>query len=177
MKNNKIERINNIIDKLYANGITITEITKILNEKGIKSIQGGRWHWSSVKRVVSRKERVKPWRIGSQIPYGFKVSKNGVDFDEHDAEQAIISEMKNLQKAGKTAWYITKNLNSRGIPAKKGGIWHPKSVIDILNRPTRCVSCNSDKQVKGRLKCQDCINKQLDMYRKPDWNMKGKWNE
>ena len=66
----------------------------------------------------------------SYPPYGYRV-KAGV-FTVCEEEAAHVREIFSQALAGKSGNAIAKDLNARGIPARKGGKWHSSSVRNIL---------------------------------------------
>lgn len=64
-------------------------------------------------------KKAKGERVGS-IPYGFDLSADGVTLIENAAEQAVISEAKELHRAGLSLRKIAVALDKRGLTARNG---------------------------------------------------------
>jgi site-specific DNA recombinase len=79
-------------------------------------------------------KRSKGERISRHIPFGFRLSEDGVALIKDAAEQAILSEIVQLRQAGHTLRAIADALNSRSIPAKNGKRWAHTSIRSILTR-------------------------------------------
>jgi site-specific DNA recombinase len=69
-------------------------------------------------------------RVYGPVPYGF----DAVDglLVRNRAEQATLSRMRDLRDTGFSFAVIADRLNARGIPSKRGGIWHAMSVRSVL---------------------------------------------
>ena len=93
----------------------------------------------TVKNLKFRKENGKTY---SSAPYGFDNTgtrgSNG-KFEngrmvENEAEQKVISSIKQLHTQGGSLNWIAEELNKAKIPSKKGGLWSPKTVKDVLDK-------------------------------------------
>ena len=71
-------------------------------------------------------------RISRHAPYGFNLA--GENLVRNDAEQAILSRMKEMKATGQSLRQIAAALNAQGIPPKMAATWSMSSVRDILNR-------------------------------------------
>lgn len=70
-------------------------------------------------------------QVYNHIPYGFR--DEGGRLIEDEQEQANIKSILILKESGMTLQEIADRLNKNGIPAKKGGKWHPQTVKNVLN--------------------------------------------
>ena len=69
--------------------------------------------------------------IGGQIPYGWRNEKK--ELVKEDAEQEVITLTKAMRSEGKSLNFIGDYLNEEGIPSKRGGIWYPQTVKDMVD--------------------------------------------
>jgi DNA invertase Pin-like site-specific DNA recombinase len=91
----------------------------------------------TVKNLKFRKENGKTY---SSAPYGYdnigERGSNGKIIEgkliANEAEQKIISYIKELKIFGMSLGAIATELNSRSTPSKKGGRWTAKTVRDVL---------------------------------------------
>jgi DNA invertase Pin-like site-specific DNA recombinase len=91
----------------------------------------------TVKNLKFRKENGKTY---SSAPYGYdnigERGSNGKIIEgkliPNEAEQKIISYIKELKIFGMSLGAIATELNSRSTPSKKGGRWTAKTVRDVL---------------------------------------------
>lgn len=72
-------------------------------------------------------------RISRHIPYGFTLADDGVTLTPHEAEQQAIESMKVARAQGKTLWHIANDMNSAGIPSKRGSRWRAGTVQAVLS--------------------------------------------
>lgn len=80
--------------------------------------------WSIQKRFVNGTF------IISYPPYGYINADGKMEIVPEEAE--IVRTIFNECINGKGAFLIAKELNDRGIPSKKGSVWHPSTVQGIL---------------------------------------------
>lgn len=66
----------------------------------------------------------------NQTPYGFQTE--GKALLTHEKEQLVLQRIFEWRKEGHSLWGIASRLNDLGVPAKKGGKWHPETVRNIL---------------------------------------------
>jgi DNA invertase Pin-like site-specific DNA recombinase len=87
------------------------------------------------------KFRKENGRTYSSAPYGYdntgERGANGKIIEgkliPNEAEQKVIAEIKELKRIGSSLRFIAEKLNDRGVKSKKGGVWHSKTVADVLN--------------------------------------------
>ncbi|MGG1400578.1 recombinase family protein [Bacillus salipaludis] len=84
-----------------------------------------------VKTVLEHKIK-NGERVGGVLAYGYKVFDGKAEIVPDEAE--IVKHIYNriLQVGVHT---ITKELNVRGVPTRKGNIWHVTTVLQILRNP------------------------------------------
>ena len=70
-------------------------------------------------------------RVGT-IPYGFRLSNDGISLEKAKEEQAILTRIKSFRKRGLSYQKIATWLNKRGILPKIGKKWYASSVYSIL---------------------------------------------
>jgi site-specific DNA recombinase len=83
------------------------------------------------------RKREKGEKTGGSVPFGYTVQA-GADGTRRlvpePQEQAALTLMQSLHSQGYSLRAIVAELDHRGMPAKDGGRWHPKSVARILGR-------------------------------------------
>src|SRR3979490_2696003 len=103
-----------------------------LNRRGIPTARGGRWHYTTVVRMLSRLDLLASFTAGR--------IKNGQG-GNHPADakaMALASTVRELQAKGlDTFGAIARELNAQEIPTARGGQWHPTSVGRLLQRLER----------------------------------------
>jgi hypothetical protein len=118
------------IRKLIAAGfVSRRALADELNRRGIPAARGGRWHYTTVVRVLSRLGLLTSGK-GGRINNG-QASKQGADA----RAKALASTIRALQVKGHVSFSaIARELNAREIPTALGGEWHPASVSRLLHR-------------------------------------------
>ena len=90
-----------------------------LNRRGIPTARGGRWHYTTVVRMLTR--------------LGLLTSSMGAAADARAT--ALAATIRGFRKAGIVSTSaIARELNLRGIPTAWGGKWHPFAVTRLLER-------------------------------------------
>lgn len=102
-----------------------------LNRRKVPTQRGGHWHYTSVVRMLTRLGMDKP-------AYGEPGAGGANRRAALVRAQAMVPIIRQLQSSGIVAIRATaRELNARGIPAARGGKWHPSSVERLLRRLTR----------------------------------------
>jgi hypothetical protein len=101
-----------------------------LNRRGIPGAVGGRWHRTSVARMLTRLDLLMSERgINSEL-----ASKRVVDV----RAEALRPTIRKLRKSGFVSiTAIARELNERGIPTARGGKWRLTTVTRLLERLQR----------------------------------------
>jgi len=98
-----------------------------LNRRKVPT-QRGRWHYISVVRMLTRLGMDKP-------AYGEPGAGAANRWAALVRAQTLVPIIGQLQSSGIVALRaIARELNARGIPAARGGKWHPTSVVRLLRR-------------------------------------------
>jgi Recombinase len=120
------------IRKLMAAGFVSRRVlANELNRRGIPGAGGGRWHRTSVVRMLTRLDQITSGQDG--INNGL-TSKRVADV----RAEAFGPTIRQLRKAGFVSISaIARELNERGIPTARGGKWHLSSVTRLLRRLER----------------------------------------
>lgn len=63
-------------------------------------------------------------------PYGWRAEKGSLVPDP--SEQAVLARIRGLRGDGMSLRGIASTLNSKGVPTKRGGRWHPYGVSRVL---------------------------------------------
>jgi hypothetical protein len=103
-----------------------------LNRRGIPTAQGGRWHYTTVVRMLSR--------LGLLASFIDGRTNNGQAGNQSaDAKaKALAPTVRELQARGlDTFAAMARELNAREIPTALGGKWHGASVKRLLKRLDR----------------------------------------
>ena len=117
------------IRKLMAAGFaTDLSLANELNRRGITGALGGRWHRSSVRRMLTRLRRLTSAHDGTNNNLAFKPVADL-------RAEALGPTIGKLRKAGfVSVKAIAQELNKRGIPTPRGGKWHHTTVVRLLTR-------------------------------------------
>ena len=101
-----------------------------LNRRKVPTQRGGRWHYTSVVRMLTRLGMDKPaYGVGAGAANRWAALVRA---------QILVPIIRQLQSSGSVALRaIARELNARGIPAARGGKWHPTSVDRLLRRLAR----------------------------------------
>jgi hypothetical protein len=102
-----------------------------LNRRAIPTARGGRWHSTTVARMLTR--------LGLKT-HGNPMINNGQALKRAaDARAKVLAPtIRALQGRGLVSLKsIARELNERGIPAARGGKWHLPSVTRLLRRVER----------------------------------------
>jgi hypothetical protein len=119
----RVARIQVHIRAALDEGRTLKEAAEWLNERGIKSARGGRWHGKTVQRDADRLGLVGPTR---RLSRRWRVARERTPSLEPQF-RAAFAQRQTLR--GAAAW-----LDEHGIKPFKGGRWHPSSVLTIARR-------------------------------------------
>jgi Recombinase len=121
-----------IIREVMAAGfVSRRSLAGELNRRGIPTARGGRWHYTTVVRMLTR--------LGLKT-HGNPMINNGQALKRAaDARaKALAPTIRALQGRGLVSFSaIARELNERGIPAARGGKWHLPSVTRLLHRVER----------------------------------------
>jgi hypothetical protein len=97
-----------------------------LNRRETPTRLGGKWHPTTVARVLARLGLVTNGRINNGLSH-----KQAADV----RAKALASTIRKLRRAGiVSANAIAGELNVREIPTARPGKWHPSSVSRLLRR-------------------------------------------
>jgi hypothetical protein len=121
------------IRELRAAGfISRRSLAAELNRRGIPTAQGGRWHYTTVVRMLSR--------LGLLASFIDGRTNNGqAGKQSADAKaKALAPTVRELQAKGlDTFGAIARELNARGIPTSRDTKWQATSVKRLLQRLQR----------------------------------------
>ena len=100
-----------------------------LNRRGIPTTRGGRWHYTTVVRMLRRLGLLTSG-TGSRINNG-QAGKRDADAKA----KALASTVRELRAKGlDTFGAIAREFNAREIPTARSGKWHSTSVKRLLHR-------------------------------------------
>jgi integrase len=84
---------------------------------------------------IDRRRRKSYRKPGSRLPYGTRLAEDGRSRIADEKERAVIAEMIRWRDEGWAIRQITRELNRKGIPTKRGAAkWEKRSVKLILER-------------------------------------------
>ena len=121
------------VSELRAAGfISRQSLAAELNRRGIPTAQGGRWHRTTVTRMLTRLGLIT-WGKDARINNG-QAKKHAADV----RAKGLASTIAKIQKAGFVSINaIARELSEREIPTALGGKWHSTSVKQLLRRLKR----------------------------------------
>jgi hypothetical protein len=99
-----------------------------LNRRGIPAAHGGKWHRTSVARVLIRLGLIKSGHGNDG-----RALKRAADV----RAEALGQTIRELRKAGFSVEAIARELNERKVPTPLGAKWHRTSVGRLLHRLER----------------------------------------
>jgi hypothetical protein len=102
-----------------------------LNRRGITGSLGGRWHRSSVRRLLTRLRQLTSAHCGTNNNLALK---RIADMRAEALHSTILEVRTEGFVSGKA---IARELNARGIPTAAGSKWHPTTVTRLLRRLDR----------------------------------------
>jgi predicted DNA-binding protein YlxM (UPF0122 family) len=91
-----------------------------------------KWSRTSISDALRSLGIEKPNRKAPVLSYGEKLI--GTTRVVHKGELKIIDKMVTLLEEGLNYSQISKYLNDKSIPTKRGGSWHPSTVKEIIKR-------------------------------------------
>ena len=120
------------IRKLRKAGVvTVRAIAKELNERVIPTPRGGKWHHTTVVRLLTRLGLIE---LGTGRTNNRLALKRAADA----RARAQASTIRKLRKAGfVSVRAIMRELNKREVSAPRGGKWHSGTVTRLLRRLER----------------------------------------
>jgi Recombinase len=119
--------------ELKAEGfISRRSLANELNRRGIPTALGGRWHYTTVVRMLTRLGLLT-WGKGARINNG-QAKKHAADM-RAEALAATIAKLRNAGFVSMRA--MARELNEQEIPTAQAGKWHPSSVRRLLRRLKR----------------------------------------
>ena len=115
------------IREIWAAGyISRRDLADELNQRRIRTARRGRWHYTSVVRILKRLGLLT-WGVGVRK----QTKKRAADM----RAEALASTIAKIHSAGFVSLNaITRELNRRAIPTPQGGKWYPTSVKRLLQR-------------------------------------------
>jgi hypothetical protein len=121
------------IQELRAAGfISRRALADELNRRRTPTARGGRWHYTTVVRVLRRLGLLTSG-TGSRINNG-QAGKRDADAQA----RALASTVRELRAKGlDTFGAIAREFNAREIPTAAGSKWHPTTVARLLERLDR----------------------------------------
>jgi DNA invertase Pin-like site-specific DNA recombinase len=72
-------------------------------------------------------------RVGN-IQFGYRLAEDEVHVEPDPAEQAVLTEIRQLRECGKTLRGIAAALNHRGLRTRRGSTWRLESVARITKQ-------------------------------------------
>jgi hypothetical protein len=115
-----------------------------LNRRRVPTERDGRWHYTTVARMLTR--------LGMEEPAGgIRGAGAVVRWAANARAEALAPILCEIQSAGiVTLKAITSELNARGVPTPHGGKWYRTSVHRLLRRLER-LAARSKSHGKGKV--------------------------
>ena len=128
--NSRAHALASTIRKLMAAGtLSRRALADELNRRQISTARGGRWHYTTVVRTMTRLGLITKGMTNNGLS-----NKKAADA----RAKALASTIRELRKAGFVAIKaIAHELNERKIPSPLGGKWHKTGVGRLLQRLER----------------------------------------
>jgi hypothetical protein len=122
-----------MIRELRAAGfLSRSALADELNRAGIPTVHGGRWHRTTVTRILTRLGLIT-WGKDARINNG-QAKKHAADM----RAETLASTIAKIQKDGFISINaIARELSEREIPTAQGGKWRPTGVSRLLRRLKR----------------------------------------
>ena len=118
------------VRELVTAGASDVGLAKELNRRGITGALGGRWHRSSVRRLLTRLHQLTSRHSNLAL-------KRVTDV----RAEAFGPTIRKLRKEGFVSIKaIARELNKQGILTPRGGKWHPTTVSRLLRRLEKLVA-------------------------------------
>ena len=136
-----------IIRELMASGfVSRRALAEELNRRGIPTARGGKWHCTTVVRMLNR-QGLLTWGKGARINNG-QARKHAADL----RAEALAATIAKLWKAGFVSINtIARELSEQEIPTAQGGKWHPTSVKRLLRRLERIDAMQQQQLIEGQM--------------------------
>ena len=131
---------------MAAGFVSQQALTDELNRRGIPAALGGRWHRTSVGKILMRVGLITKGSINNGL-----ANKKAADA----RAKALASTIRALQAKGLVSLgAIARELNAREIRTARGGKWHPSGVSRLLYRLKRLelfvANCRRRRRLKRR---------------------------
>lgn len=75
-----------------------------------------------------------PGDLAEEIPYGLRVSDDGLRLTEHPTEKRALLLMMSLIVQDAPLWEVADALNRQGLRTRQDTRWRPDTVFDLLPR-------------------------------------------
>lgn len=92
-----------------------------------------RWGHKELTRAAMAKKKARGERVG-RIPFGMRLSADGVHLEEDPTEQAAIKEARDRKESGLSLRRIAEDLNDNGIVKRDGAKWNHVNLHILFNR-------------------------------------------
>jgi hypothetical protein len=118
------------IQELRAAGfISRRSLADELNRRAIPTARGGKWHYTTVVRILAR-QGLLAGGVAAKVSNGL-AKRLAADA----RAEALAPTIAKIQSAGFVSIQtITRELREREIPTPQGGHWHPTTVKRLLRR-------------------------------------------
>ncbi len=84
-------------------------------------------------KAAMQAKKARGERVG-YIPFGHRLSENGINIELDEQEQSILAQIKKLRLSGLSIRQIATELNLRGIFNRNGNKWNHESVRNALTK-------------------------------------------
>jgi site-specific DNA recombinase len=84
-------------------------------------------------KAALKHKQSKGEKTGGDVPYGWKLSRDGIHLDVDAEEQATIFAARALREQGLSLRSIALKLSEQGRFPRKGKAWHPETIKHLLS--------------------------------------------
>jgi len=112
-----------------------------LNRRGIPTALGGRWHYTTVVRMLTRLGLITLGKGGTNNRLAHKRAADA-------RAKPLAATVRKLRRVGIVSITgIARELNERGIPTARGGKWRLTTVTRLLERLERLEACRRNRAI------------------------------
>lgn len=97
---------------------------------GLAHHRDGRMSTSALTSEAMQHKRSKGELVGA-VPFGFDLGADGKTLVANEAEQLVVSAVRECRADGLSLRTIGERLAERGMLPRKGGAWHPTQIKRI----------------------------------------------
>jgi DNA invertase Pin-like site-specific DNA recombinase len=133
--------LNALLEGYFTGGLDLVSVSEQINTGTASGrlvlnvlMSVSQWEREAIGERTSaalQHKKAQGERVGS-IPYGYRLSADGVHLEEHEAEQQMIAAVLSYREAGLSYRRIAERLKSDGYTNRKGRTFNPRAIGSIL---------------------------------------------